>query len=490
MNLISTLFFLLIATLTFGQTLTTQQATQDLKTFHSILQKESSYLHLSNYDYQSDLKNLELLINTKPQISILELNHHLSKILYQIGDRHSRIKYEGLDTDTIAQAQLCFPFLLANHNGQLLALLKEKGKYRIYNEDYPYLKSINGLSCSEFIDKYLTKHSKAPLEAKLTRSAEDINDYGEVLYMNNEFNIKEVRVVLTDGQQDKTLTLPLGKYKGRYKSIANIKDRFEDFIDEEQYDSLSFWINDKIAYTAIPRMYAFDRTPEFEAHLKRTMKQFREAENLIIDIRYNKGGQRHIVDLLGTYILPKAQSPWVANIAYVRSDQYLNEDIASMDSRFLHSYHSPHFSEEDRRAIDAFHQHFKLQSAFDTLKFSQPYYMILRSGANSFKGKVYLLMNERCFSAASVFAAAFKGMSNVTLVGETTDGSSGRSAYFTLPHSSIELRVSTMLSFQRDGRTLDGNGTAPDWRISPDLEQILEREDTQLRKLIEGIEKR
>lgn len=45
-----------------------------------------------------------------------------------------------------------------------------------------------------------------------------------------------------------------------------------------------------------------------------------------------------------------------------------------------------------------------------------------------------------------------------------------------------------MLSFQRNGKTLDGNGTEPDIIIQTDENQVLNGYDTQLNKLVEIIE--
>jgi C-terminal processing protease CtpA/Prc len=44
-----------------------------------------------------------------------------------------------------------------------------------------------------------------------------------------------------------------------------------------------------------------------------------------------------------------------------------------------------------------------------------------------------------------------------------------------------------MLSFQRNGKTLDGNGTVPDIVIERDENQMLRKRDSQLEKLIELI---
>ena len=73
------------------------------------------------------------------------------------------------------------------------------------------------------------------------------------------------------------------------------------------------------------------------------------------------------------------------------------------------------------------------------------------------------------------------------IVGTTTDGSSGNSRELHLKHSNIRVKVSTMLSFQRNGKTLDGNGTVPDIIMHADERQVLEGFDRQLSKLIEEI---
>jgi len=99
-------------------------------------------------------------------------------------------------------------------------------------------------------------------------------------------------------------------------------------------------------------------------------------------------------------------------------------------------------------------------------------------------------MNEQSFSAASIFASVFKGLPNVKLVGITTDGSSGRSRKIFLKNSNIRIRISTMISFQRDGRPFDGYGTEPDIYIPRDEAQVMGLRDTQLEKLVEMIEKK
>lgn len=81
-------------------------------------------------------------------------------------------------------------------------------------------------------------------------------------------------------------------------------------------------------------------------------------------------------------------------------------------------------------------------------------------------------------------------MGQCHIVVVTTDGSSGNSREIYLKNSNIRVKVSTMLSIQRNGKTLDGNGTEPDIYIPVEEKQILTGEDIQLKKLVARINKK
>jgi hypothetical protein len=66
---------------------------------------------------------------------------------------------------------------------------------------------------------------------------------------------------------------------------------------------------------------------------------------------------------------------------------------------------------------------------------------------------------------------------NVKIVGVNTDGSSGNSESFKLPNSGLRGKISTMVSFQKNGKILDGIATVPDIVIERSLSQILLKED-------------
>jgi C-terminal processing protease CtpA/Prc len=66
-----------------------------------------------------------------------------------------------------------------------------------------------------------------------------------------------------------------------------------------------------------------------------------------------------------------------------------------------------------------------------------------------------------------VFVAALRTLPQVKLVGTPTSGGSGRAKAHTLPRSRIGLQLSTMASFQPDGKLFESHGIEPDVTCEP-----------------------
>ena len=88
-------------------------------------------------------------------------------------------------------------------------------------------------------------------------------------------------------------------------------------------------------------------------------------------------------------------------------------------------------------------------------------------GPTPYTRPVVVLADTACFSATDIFLGAFQGHRNVTILGTTSGGGSGRTQSHRLAHSGITVRLSTMASFRADGRLYDGRGVDPDVRVLP-----------------------
>lgn len=490
---INIIFILLVPFFCKSQNIGKYSALADFDEFVELLQNQSSYFQLSDYDFENHYQIVKERISNQDSVHIHFLAHEIGKVIAETVDRHASVKVENLDEGKIEILNLHFPFSIAPLNGKAVALIRNKSlkRYEYYSIEYPYIKKINGIPIIDFIKQYSYKRKKSPKEAMLYDGIKDLRDVGELFFKQNELSVEKIDITLTNGITDKTITLALSNDKNRWSNIGHTTDRelinaiyFDEAFD---YNKLDEWIEDSIAYFQIPSMFSYAEFTGLEKYLRSTINKYRDAKAVIMDLRGNGGGTRDILNTLAEYIVLPDQSPWVANVAYIRNDQQLDEDIESMSSRYLYSYYSERITEIDRKAIDEFENNYKSEISFDSSKFSKPFYMILKSNETPLKCPVFVLVDERSFSAASVFTSALKGLANVKIVGVTTNGSSGRSLSFNLKNSNIRVKLSTMLSFQRNGKTLDGNGTQPDLVFERDDQHILGIRDSQLHDLVNWI---
>lgn len=467
------------------------QAVNDIEEFQQIIEKRSSYIQVTDYDYKKDINTLKASILTlNDEIDINYLTYELAKIMSQLGDRHSSVKNEALIKDDHATYSLQLPFSIAALQGKAIAVthINKNGKYDYVYPTYPYIESINDTPINQLIDSLVYRSKIAPKDVKFSRGVSEIQQLGKLYAINNIKLPEQIRITLTNGKNDTIEVIDLQKERHRYYSNIEqnsyVKSRE---IKKGKLNSISKVLKGNIGYISLPKMYTFERIPSLEQYIDSTFTAFKNTNALIIDLRFNPGGRRDLIQKMASYIIPTSYSPWIANVAYLRTDQK-GIPHSSMSSRYLYPYSSDRFNDIDKKAIDIFNKRFKIQREFDNAKFSKSHYMILKKGNKQYLKPIYILVNEHSFSAATVFTSAFKGLPNVKIVGVTTDGSSGNSKIIRLKYSNIRVRISTMLSFQRNGKTLDGNGTEPDIYIPEDEKQILHGKDTQLEKLIQLIQ--
>lgn len=474
-----------------NQKISKEKYLSDLQQFEEILNSTSSYAQVSSFNYKSALKLLnEKITNTTKDIDIDDFTSELSKIMSEIGDRHSSIKNEAFNIGSHDTYNLKLPFGLATLDGKILALKKniETENYNYYDTSHPYIKSIDGITIEKLTDSFNYIDKKAPTEAKLSRGSSAIQNYGALLFKNNLKCPDSVTVIFRNGENEISQKFQLSTNDNRYFSKLHTSHYSKmKMVEKGLFDVLIDTLDQNIGYINLPRMYHYEDVNGLEKFLENTLQSISTTKALIIDIRNNPGGGRAILQTFARYIIQPEQSPWIANVAYLRTDSTILGEETSMSSRYLYNYNSEELTDQDRIAIDMFNNDFKLKKNVETSKFSDPFYMVLHSGKKTYKQPVYILVNENSFSAATVFTSAFKSLPNIKIVGVTTDGSSGNSRVLHLKQSNIRVKVSTMLSFQRNGKTLDGYGTEPDNMIPADEKQVLYGFDSQLTSLIQMI---
>jgi len=365
---------------------------------------------------------------------------------------------------------------------------------KILNPRFPYLKKIDGLDIDEFLQKTRPEDIKAPKETYFTLAVRDIRDIQKNYILLDKALPKEIELTLSDDlfQNDTTLIVPvIGKSERQRpwdekfeRDYLFIKD--EDFNQPEIIDGL-FSLDDQIAYIKLPEMVRKDEAPLLFEKVNSFMKSIRnDSEALIIDVRANGGGTRDLLYEFAKYLI-HPDSVHVINVVKQRGPLPLPKDYKeSLHSRFLYSFSE--LNDREQKKVTGFLKNFNPMYELDNAKYSEYHFGLLNGEKLSTEGlyynkPIYILANEKTFSAASVFVSDFKGIPNIKIVGVTTDGSSGNSNWVDLPNSKLFGKISTMVSFQKNGKVLDGYGTTPDIKIERDMNQVLWQSDTQLEKL-------
>jgi len=484
-------FSLLCKAQTENEYLTKKQIEQDLAIFDTILQHQSSYQGLNGYNYKRDFD--QYLNNTlKQQSTKFDFEMFLSKTLGKIGDRHSYLKGERLRNSVF------FPFAFAPHKEKVIVINYDRNKkeYNFLNNDFPYLKSINKIPVKVLLPKIFPEDILAPKLSYSLRAVRELRDIENIFKKLNIDLPNPISVTLTNDKGiEKKLSVPLVKKKDRarywderiHRNISLLRD--EDYNDKTVIERF-FKIKNNIGYIELVSMVDKEESPEFFERLNTFMKEIKESDALIIDVRENGGGTRDLIQELAGYIV-HPDSIYVVNATKQRGKTPLNKEVKEeLHSRYLYSRDELEIKEQ--KAVDKFIKSFKPMYELSDEKFSEYHYYVL-NGQKLTKSKyhyskpIYILANERSFSAASIFVSVFKGLPNVKIVGVNTDGSSGNSVRFELPNSELRGKISTMVSFQKDGQLLDGIGTKPDIIIERNLDQIFRKEDYQINKTIELI---
>jgi len=471
--------------------LTKNEIQSDLALLDSILQNESSYQGLNGYNYKVDFDEYVNNIEEK-QITQFDFGIFLSKTIGKIGDRHSFVKdYEIRDS-------LYFPLAFAPLGSKILVVDYDDNKkeFKFWNSDFPYLNSINNIPIEKILPQILVGKILAPKESYFTSAVRELRDVETIFRILKMELPNPLPITLSNEKGDKKeiiVQLVGGKKRAKLWDERFYSNIF--LVKEEQYNDTEFIqkffkLDNNIGYVQIGEMLEKENTPKFFGFLNEFMIKAKKSDALIIDVRDNGGGTRDLIqELAGYFVHP--DSIYVVNATKQRGKLPLNDELKEdLHSRYLYSKNELEIREQ--KAVDKFMTSFKPMYDLINEKFGEFYYYVL-NGRKITKDKfhydkpIYILANERSFSAASVLVSVFKGLPNIKIVGVNTDGSSGNSQRFELPNSELRGKISTMVSYQKNGQVLDGIGTKPDIEIKRNLDQIFLKEDYQLNKLIEII---
>ncbi|MEE8664394.1 MAG: S41 family peptidase [Acetobacter sp.] len=101
-----------------------------------------------------------------------------------------------------------------------------------------------------------------------------------------------------------------------------------------------------------------------------------------------------------------------------------------------------------------------------------------------FHGRVFVLTDRHCVSACEDFVLAMRVSHRATILGETTEGSTGQPYSVDFPALNMTFRVSTRREYYPDGSPFEGIGVRPDIEIPVTRAMLASREDAVLEQVL------
>jgi hypothetical protein len=449
--------------------LTASQARADLDQLQELLEQRFAYATRFDVDFVDRIARLK-----KHAASGIDANTfalQLRRLIATFGDGHSRVR--GWAT-FLPQRHL--PFAVDVAEDRLVALRADRSD--LLDPKRPFIHQIDGLDVSTWLG------ASAALVAKgspqfIRRGAVDVLHY--IQFVRTEMD-RTKTVAVTVHLVDATGT-------DRRAKVLQVSPRpplrrptgpaFEHRM-----------LAQDIAYLALRSM---DRDEAFMANLRRAMEASKPSRGLIIDVRGNGGGSRNAMIQLLPYFIGPDTAPRVVNAAVYRLQPEDRPDRLDgyLADRFLRPLTYARWSPAERGAIDAFATTFNPEWAPPAAGFSELHFLVMsrKNDAQTYyyDRPVVVLIDDHCFSATDIFAGAFKGWPGITLMGTATGGGSGRARQYVLEHSGLRVKLSSMVSYQPDGRLYDGHGVQPDIEVIPTVGDILGKTDTVLEKAMAHI---
>lgn len=437
-----------------------QQVIQDLSYLESVLKERSAYFQISKINLKEEISKI-INKSNKSKYTRAEFSIDLQRMIAKIIDGHAHVS--GIDS----VSKNFLPFLLESvkegQNRRYVAFLANRESF--FNDKYPYIKSINGLSIDEHIKRLDAYFADGTESYVLTTSFRFLRLY-EAAY----------KLIFNKDLKDHKISIVLENEAGQSKSLdIRLSNKFPIYGNWPKSPLIN--VPKDIGYFRIPEMIEH---PKFYSLLEAFMQKHMNSKGIIIDLRRNSGGQRGLLFKLLPYFFAKDQKKYIASVGYC-----LRFKGCELGSRYMYNKYSRFYSKDDLRFIENFEKSFNPKVKFDKDKFSYPHYLLINSDHQKrFEGKVVVLQDKWNFSATDILLGGLKGL-DVTLVGEPSAGGSSARMRYKLPNSGISIYLGRMLSFNRDGQLYDGVGVTPTIPMSYEKEFYIGKSDKVLEYAID-----
>ncbi|SHI43911.1 S41 family peptidase [Lutispora thermophila] len=241
-------------------------------------------------------------------------------------------------------------------------------------------------------------------------------------------------------------------FDGNVENIGLDSD-FDFLATNDEVLKTAILIENKVAYMKIDSM-SYNHIKEDYAKVEKFLKEVKDYEKLIIDIRGNTGGfDDYWKNIVGFLIDDTLKAEYYCFYRGNYRDKYdlykvpLSKPIRKLDEEALRKFPS-----EVKEDYDYYTKNLVIVKPWNIL---------------DFKGKVYLLVDRYVFSSAEKFASFAKDSGFAILIGEPTGGDRvfAEIPFAYLPNSGLVIRFSAELGINNDGTINMETKTTPHIRV-------------------------
>lgn len=434
-----------------GQTMfTIQQAQEDLKFYKSKLERYHPNLYL--YSAKSQMDNFfdSLIFSIKQPITEFDFYNKVTQTSRMVKDGHTLILYSNSFVEKQNLTGKFIPLQVGIYDNKLY-VKKNLTNFKWINEG-TLIDSINGVSSYTIIQELLNRQVRDG--NNLSYALWILDTYFREYYSYTYGHPTTYQLAIASNDSSQIIHLSaLSKDSIYYYQDINYPTQNQNV----QSNKAIYCHYDSTGRTAILTIKDFHSNllksvygQNFKKEIKPILNQLiqNKAENLIIDLRDNQGGNIKYSIYLLSYLLDKP-------FKVVNEYQKLKKNkLKKCNGPYL-GYHQP-----------AKHQ---------------------------FKGRIYVLINGGCFSNSVIFSSCLRENAPVVFVGTETGGNPNVLGAFTknyeLPNTKLKVEIPTKRFILTSLELNDGQGLKPTYIIKKSIQDNIVSFDKELAFIFELIKK-
>ena len=305
---------------------------------------------------------------------------------------------------------------------------------------------------------------------------------------NDSLKVITIRRLKEDTTKKRVKKIPIkltAVEKAKSKAIKK-KKRVNGYDSVSKNYSRNIRFDEKDSSVVVIKIRGF-KNGDFRTFYKESFRKIEKnkSKTIVLDLRNNGGGRLSEIVNLYSYLsdstfvfLDKSEVVSKSSLfegAYFNGGSFAVKTIKTIFSPLLYTY-----------LVLTVHKDKDGKNSYAT---QTKYHKVNK---NSFKGKIYVLINGVSFSASSIISSNLKGSKRATFVGEETGGAyngtvAGFMPVIKLPNSDLKIRIGLMKMAAHYKTDIVGRGIFPDVPISPTLQDRIKGNDPEMDWIIKDI---